>query len=102
MGAQASEFNESPMSAAVCRNVTIKAHYNGEIRKFKVDPQIVTLKDLQATIGRLYSLPAEGRGVRFRYDDCDGDVISLSSGAEIAEAMLSAKETNHTLRLTVI
>jgi hypothetical protein len=83
-------------------SVTIKAACNDEIRKFKVDPEVVTLKDLQATIARLYSLPAQGRGVCFRYDDCDGDTISLSSGDEIAEAMLSAKETNDTLRLAVI
>eukprot|EP01088_Endostelium_zonatum_P017000 TRINITY_DN4824_c0_g1_i2.p1 TRINITY_DN4824_c0_g1~~TRINITY_DN4824_c0_g1_i2.p1 ORF type:complete len:352 (+),score=97.91 TRINITY_DN4824_c0_g1_i2:68-1057(+) len=79
---------------------TIKVQYNGDIRRFAVDGEKVKYEDVVAQISSFYSLPTVGLTLRYRDDE--GDMISLTSTAELIEALrLSKLETPPILRLFV-
>ena len=81
---------------------TIKVQFEGDLRRFAVDEKTVKYEEVMEQIKLLYGFGSVSSGLSLKYKDDEGDMISITSSAELLEALrLSKLETPPILRLIV-
>jgi hypothetical protein len=77
-------------------SVSMKIEFNGEIRRHQLER--VSFADLQASVASMFAVAAP---FSLKYTDEDNDAISLTSDAELREAISIAQRCGKMLRITV-
>eukprot|EP00455_Lapot_gusevi_P055940 TRINITY_DN917_c0_g1_i13.p1 TRINITY_DN917_c0_g1~~TRINITY_DN917_c0_g1_i13.p1 ORF type:complete len:495 (-),score=197.23 TRINITY_DN917_c0_g1_i13:88-1572(-) len=71
--------------------IAIKSNFNNDVRRFTLKPENQNFAVLCSTLRSLYPL---GDSVSIKYEDDEGEFISISSDAELEEAFAVARDLN--------
>ena len=82
--------------------ILLKIDYEGALRRVSVD-KAISHAELCATITSMFFRNGGGSAFTFTYEDDEGDTITISSDAELAEAFaIFESEGRKSLRLTIV
>jgi len=78
---------------------TLKVYFGADVRRFKLplnveDPFTFVIQQISTA----FKIPSESR-ITLKYEDEENDMISLSSSAELVEALRIASAANHHLKI---
>lgn len=79
---------------------TVKISYGDELRRFRLGTAGNHWPELQRNAKSLFNLPDDAP-LTLKYADSDGDIVTVSSDVELAEAIRDVAITSSPLRLTL-
>jgi hypothetical protein len=80
--------------------LVVKTNLNGDLRRFTLNNHEQRLLTVKKILAKLYKIPITS--FKISYSDEDGDTVTLSSNAELSEAVEEVRRTGQpALRLIV-
>jgi len=83
---------------------TFKIQYQEEVRRASYDHRTTSWNSFRTSVGQLFTIPAESI-TSIRYNDSDGDLITLSSDLELTQLLQhysTQSTTNNPLKVIVV